>query len=380
MSAEADAIVPVDSRRMKFNNVTKTISRVARYTLVRAVIIFITVVAALFLTVMIANMGGYVDEIRRGLIREDVQQRFITDPTLRRLPAEEKTLRMNEQIQAEEHRQGLDQPFVVRTLRFVWNAIRLDLGYATNMTSDSGSRNVTTILLERLPKTLILWTSSNVLLFFASVGAALFLSRRYGSFLDKMIVTLSPTSSAPAWFYGIFLILLFASLLKLLPFGGMVDTPPPSNPFEYAISLLKHMILPVLAFTCSAGIASVYGWRTFFLIYSSEDYVEMAKAKGLSSRTIERRYIMRPTLPNIITNFALLLVFSWSGATVFETVFNWPGLGLILFRAVSLIETSVIVGETVIYSYLLGITVFLLEFIYVLVDPRVKLGGREGSV
>jgi peptide/nickel transport system permease protein len=84
-------------------------------------------------------------------------------------------------------------------------------------------------------------------------------------------------------------------------------------------------------------------------------------------------------LPNIITNFALLLIFSWSGATVFETVFNWPGLGLMFYHAIVLVETSVIVGETVIYAYLLGITVFLLDFIYALVDPRVKI-GREGSV
>jgi peptide/nickel transport system permease protein len=380
MSADAESILPVNTRRMNMANAARTFSRVARYTVVRAVMIFITVIIALFLSIMIANMGGYVDQIRRGLIREDVQQRFITDPSLRRLNSDEKALRMNEQIIAEEHRQGLDQPFMIRAMRYMWNAVTLDLGYATNMNSDSGSRNVTTIILERLPATLLLWTSSNVILFFLSISAALFLSRRYGSFFDKMVVALSPTSSAPAWFYGIFLILIFASLLKILPFGGMVDAPPPSNPFDYAASLLKHMVLPVLAFALSAGVANIYGWRTFFLIYSSEDYVEMAKAKGLSSRSIERRYIMRPTLPNIITNFALLLVFSWSGATVFETVFNWPGLGLMFYHAITLVETSVIVGETVIYAYLLGITVFLLEFIYALVDPRVKIGGREGSV
>jgi len=376
---DVSSTTPTNTRQMMLANASRTFSRVARYTAVRAVIIFVTVVIALFLTIMIANMGGYVDDIRRSVIREDIQQRFIQDPALRRLPANEKLLRMDEQVAAEEHRQGLDQPFMVRALRYVMNAVRLDLGYAMNMNSDSGSRNVATIILERLPNTLLLWTSSNVLLFFLSIGAALFLSRRYGSFLDKMVVALSPTSSAPAWFYGIFLILIFAALLKVLPFGGMVEAPPPSNPFEYAVSLLKHMILPVLAFSCSTGIASIYGWRTFFLIYSSEDYVEMAKAKGLSSRNIERRYIMRPTLPNIITNFALLLVFSWSGATVFETIFNWPGLGLMFYRAVLLVETSVIVGETVIYAYLLGITVFLLEFIYVLVDPRVKIGGRGSA-
>jgi peptide/nickel transport system permease protein len=374
MNKEAEIAAPVDNKQLRAKSASSTLSRIARYTAVRAVMIFFTVMVSLFLTIMIANMGGYVDEIRRGVIRENVQQQFITDPSLRRLPSDEKLVRMEEMIQAEEHRQGLDQPFMLRAVRYMWNAITLDLGRAVNMNSDAGSRDVTQILLERLPNTLLLWTSANVLLFFASVGAALFLSRRYGSFLDKMVVALSPTSSAPAWFYGIFVILIFAAVLKALPFGGMVDAPPPETTIAYVLNVLKHMILPVLAFTCSAGIASIYGWRTFFLIYSSEDYVEMAKAKGLSSRSIERKYILRPTLPAIVTNFALLLVFSWSGATVFETVFNWPGLGLIFFRAVTLVETSVIVGETVIYAYLLGITVFLLEFIYALVDPRVKIG------
>jgi peptide/nickel transport system permease protein len=115
------------------------------------------------------------------------------------------------------------------------------------------------------------------------------------------------------------------------------------------------------------------------LISSSEDYVDVAKAKGLSARAIERRYILRPTLPFIITNFALGLVFVWSGAPIFETVFQWPGLGRQLFQAVSLFDTPVIVGETILFSYLLAITVFLLEFVYALVDPRVKVGGSGQS-
>jgi peptide/nickel transport system permease protein len=128
--------------------------------------------------------------------------------------------------------------------------------------------------------------------------------------------------------------------------------------------------------TCALPIS--YTWRTFFLIYSSEDYVEMAKAKGLDSSTIERRYILRPTLPTIITNLALIMIGRWQGAPIFETVFNWPGLGQALFRAIGLFDTPVIVGSTVIFAYLLAITVFLLDFIYALVDPRVKVGGSEG--
>jgi peptide/nickel transport system permease protein len=144
---------------------------------------------------------------------------------------------------------------------------------------------------------------------------------------------------------------------------------------DFAISVLKHLLLPAFSLIISQLFYSIYNWRTFFLIYSSEDYVEMAKAKGLTSRDVERRYILRPTLPTIITNFALLLITVWTGAIITETVFLWPGLGRTLYRAIGLYDTPVIVGSTIIYAYLLAITVFLLDFVYALVDPRVKVGG-----
>jgi peptide/nickel transport system permease protein len=156
----------------------------------------------------------------------------------------------------------------------------------------------------------------------------------------------------------------------------MVDAPPPENPVDYGLSLLKHLILPATAIIISQLFLSIYNWRTFFLIYSSEDYVEMAKAKGLPSRDIERRYILRPTLPTIITQFALLAITLWQGFIITETVFLWPGLGRTLYRAIGLYDTPVIVGSTIIYAYLLAITVFLLDFVYALVDPRVKVGGN----
>ncbi len=90
----------------------------------------------------------------------------------------------------------------------------------------------------------------------------------------------------------------------------------------YFLSLLKHMILPVMAYTLSQIFLSIFSWRTFFLIYSSEDYVEMAKAKGLPARDINNKYILRPTLPTIITSFALLVIGSWTGAPIFETIFQ----------------------------------------------------------
>ena len=354
---------------------TSAVSRVLRYVLMRIVTLFVTVIIGVYLTILIANMGGYVDNIQRAQIREEIQQQFLTNPSFKLLSQEEKHQRMADLAALREKRVGLDQPFAIRSFRFLTNALTLNLGWTQNMTSDSGSKQVRNIMLERLPPTLLLFATSNVLLFFASIYVALTLSRRYGSPIDKVIVSLAPSGAAPGWFYGVFLIVIFAAVLRVLPYGGMVSAPPPENRFDYFVSLLQHLVLPVTAITLSTLFLNIYNWRTFFLIYSSEDYVDMAKAKGLNDRVLERRYILRPTLPNIISTFALTLLFLWQGAPITESVFNWPGLGSTIVQAIGLYETPVIVGTTVIFAYLLALTVFLLDFIYALVDPRVKVGS-----
>lgn len=354
---------------------TNTFVRVSRYVLVRLLTLFVTVVIGIYLTIVIANMGGYVDQIMRGEIRERVTQSIINSPSARLMAPEVREKLIKDTIASEEERIGLNVPIAIRNARHLKNALTLQLGRASNMTSDAGSKQVRLIILERLPATLLLMGISQLFLFFSSIALALNLSRRYGNFWDKLVIALSPTSAVPPWFYGIFLILIFAAVFKVLPFGGMVDSPPPSNPFDYSLSLLKHLILPGLSLILSSIFLSIYNYRTFFLIYSSEDYVDMAKAKGLSARDVERKYILRPTLPNIITNFALLIITLWTGATITETVFLWPGLGRTIFQAIGLYDIPIIVGTTIIYAYLLALTVFLLDFIYALVDPRVKVGG-----
>jgi peptide/nickel transport system permease protein len=354
-----------------------TLARVAKYTLVRVVALFLTIVVGVYLTILIANMGGHVDDIRRSLIREQVGASLGQDPQFRQLPLAERNRLLEEVALAEEAAIGMDRPFWVRSFGFLTTALTLNLGRAERMTSDSGSGQVRQIILERLPPTLTLAGISYLILFFSGLFLALVLSRQYGSWLDRVMVALAPTSAAPAWFYGLFLILIFASLLRWLPFGGMVEAPPPADRVAYALSVLRHLTLPATAWVISALFATVYSWRTFFLIYSSEDYVEMAKAKGLSSRQVERRYVLRPTLPTIITAFALNVIVLWQGAIVLETVFNWPGLGRLIFQAIGNYDTPVIVGVAVVYAYLLAITVFLLDIIYALVDPRVKIGGER---
>jgi peptide/nickel transport system permease protein len=371
MEAATQADVPV----IKKSFASSTFMRVVKYTGVRLVVLFFTVVIAIFLTILIANMGGYVDTMMKADIEYNVTQLVVNNPSSRNMTTEQKKKLAAEMIASQIKMRGLDQPLAVRNLRYLSNALTLNLGHAMMMVSDTGSRTVRLILLERLPATLLLLGTSQLLLFFLSLFMGLSLSRQYGSWWDKLIIALTPTSSAPGWFYGIFLILIFAAVLRVMPFGGLVSSPPPENTVLYALSVLQHLLLPAFALFFSGFFLSIYGQRTFFLIYSSEDYVDMAKAKGLTSRDIERRYILRPTLPNIITNFALTLISVWGGAIVTERIFNWPGLGRMFYDAIGFFDIPVIVGDTIIYAYLLVITVFILEIVYALVDPRVKIGG-----
>lgn len=358
---------------------TSSFIRILKYSSVRLFSLLVSLVIAIFLTIIIANMGGYVDQIRMGEIREEVVQAARNNPANRTLSSEEFQALVDDRVYQEAHSQGLDRPFVVRSMDYMRKAITLDLGNALRMTSDTGSKQVRLIILERLPPTLLLWGTSGLLLFFLQISVALSLSRKYGSWLDKFFVAMAPLSTAPGWFFGIFLILIFASFFRLLPFGGMIDAPVPKTTVEYALSLLKHLLLPTMALTLNSFFLQVYQWRTFFLIYSSEDYVEIAKAKGLSDKDIERRYVLRPTLPNIITGLALTLISLWLGGPILETIFNWPGLGRAFYEAVQFYDTPVILGQTVIYAYLLAGTVFLLDYIYALVDPRVKIGQGGGN-
>lgn len=367
---------PAESVAPKKAGHQSTFVRVSRYVVVRLLTLFVTVVIGIYLTIVIANMGGFVDQIMKGEIRERVTNSVIASPAAQQMDPDVRAKLIQDRIASEEERLGLNVPIAIRNFRYLSNALTLQLGRSINMTSDSGSKTVRLIILERLPATLLLMGISQLFLFFSSVFLALNLSRRYGNIWDKIVVAMSPTSAVPPWFYGIFLILIFASLLRVLPFGGMVDSPPPSNPFDYSLSLAKHLILPSLALVLSSFFLSIYTYRTFFLIYSSEDYVEMAKAKGLPARDVEQKYILRPTLPNIITNFALLMISLWNGATITETIFLWPGLGRTLFQAIGLYDIPIIVGATIINAYMLAFTVFLLDFIYALVDPRVKIGGN----
>ncbi len=244
MANEALAAPTPESPIVKKKFASSTFMRLVKYSGLRLVTMAVTVTIGVYLTILIANMGGYVDTIIRNEIRDNTTQSMIANPAFRNLESSMREKLIQEKIASEIERQGLNQPFAVRSFRYLTNALTLNLGRAVRMTSDHGSKEVRLILLERLPATLLLTGTSNLILFFGSVFIALSLSRKYGSWLDKLTIALSPTSAAPPWFYGIFFILIFAAVFRILPFGGLVDSPPPENRLDYGLNILKHLILP----------------------------------------------------------------------------------------------------------------------------------------
>ena len=353
----------------------KELIRIGRFIGIRALTVFASLVIAIYLTILIANMGGHIDKIMISEVKLRVYETLRNDPTWKALPSAEREKIAQSLIQQELERLGLTQPFIIRSFKYLQDALTLNLGRAMYITSGGGSKRIWDIITERLPPTILLFTTANVIIFFTEIFIGLVLSRKYGSKLDKLVVGSAWLSSMPGWFYGIFLILIFASWFKVLPYGGMVDAPPPEDPLNYALSVLKHMILPLGSWLIAYIPIGAYSRRTFFLLFSMEDYVEYARARGVPPRIIERRYILRPTLPPIITSFVLTLIASWMGAMVTETVFSWPGLGTLMREAIGINDAPVIIGVVTIYAYLLAISVIILDIIYAIVDPRIRVKG-----
>jgi peptide/nickel transport system permease protein len=358
-----------------------TFSRVARYALGRAAVLLLMVAVGIYLAIVVLNYGGYIDRIFEARINDTMN---LASLGMRDLSEADRLKALAQMRWSMEEAYGLHEPFLARCSRWWIQAVTFDWGKAHYLQLPFGvassTDDVRSVILNHLPNTLLLAGTANVLIFLASISLALFLSQKHGGLLDRAIVALSPTSSVPNWVYGILLTALFAGELHLLPFNGMFDTFPPAQPIGYVPIVLKHMILPVGAIFLSMFFQTAYAWRTFFLIHAGEEYIEMARAQGLPSRTIERRYILKPVLPYIMTSFTLMLITFWQGILVLELFFHWPGIGQLFIQAVQKNDRGISTGLIVVFALLLAISVFVLDVLYAIVDPRVRLGNEGQTV
>ncbi len=353
---------------------------VARFLAKRALFLAITFVVATYAVVLIANFGGLIDDFLKAQIRIDILQQMGNDPTLQRLRSEcpecyqaEYEQRVADQIE----RRGLNEPFVRKSFRQTYEAITLQLGHAVTLRSGTGSRELWDLIIERLPRTILLFTSATVAAAVVGIWLGLRMAQKALSFRDRSLTVISITTFVvPSWIFGILFLLIFAFALGLFPPGGMVSVPAPTEPLPLALDMGYHLALPLITVTFSSFGSWSYVTRNLVLQIMDEDYVTAARSKGLPEKVVLNKYVLRAASPPIVTSLALALIASWTGAIITELVFNWPGLGRLYWDAIVVFDPPVIIGLTVVYAFLFVITVFILDVVYSLLDPRIKALGR----
>ncbi|MFN8622483.1 MAG: ABC transporter permease [Chloroflexota bacterium] len=329
--------------------------------------------AVLVLLVISLGATGYSDRILNAVVGEEMRGlRTTLAQTITNPDELEQTLAVRKQELEQSY--GLDQPWWVRMPGMVARVLTLDLGVARTLRSTEGSNRILDIVMERLPSTMLLITTS--LLITAGIGLVIgvWLSTRVGSRADRIVSWISAVSFAlPGWWAGILMILLFGFWLRVLPSGGMFSSPPPTDPLARGADLLYHAILPILTLVVVSVGPSIYVVRTMTMTTALDDHVTLARAKGLDESTVRRRHILRVAAPPIVTGLILGLASSVGGSILIETVFAWQGMGRLYYDAIAgTPDEGLIVALTFMFTVLYLIARLILEVLYVFLDPRVR--------
>ena len=227
------------------------------------------------------------------------------------------------------------------------------------------------------PTPALLLTTSLIITAVIGLAVGVKMATRVGTRLDRFVTFGAAISFAlPAWWTGILLILLLSFQFNILPSGGMFSTPPPVGGIARFFDVLKHAILPIITLVLVSVGPYLYAVRTMTLNVAQEDHVLVARAKGLAESAVMRQHILRVAAPPIVTGLILSLVGSLGGSILVETVFNWNGMGRLYFEAVAgTPDEGLIVALTFIFTLMYVVARFVLEVLYLLLDPRVRYGA-----
>ncbi len=264
---------------------------------------------------------------------------------------------------------GLDKPISVQYVIYLNNLLHGKLGY-----SFLEHKSVMGAILERLPSTILLMLSANILAILLGIFLGVVAAWKRGTTVDisSIIVALTLYSMPMFWLGGI-MIILFSVRFRMFPIFGIV-TPGVShaNFWEYIADVGSHLFLPMMSF----GIGTFGGlfliMRNTMIDAFTEDYTLTAKAIGLGNRTIIFKNVMRNALLPVITIVSLRLGFMVGGAILTETVFSWPGVGLLIYRAVMAHDYQMLQGVFLVITVLVVLANLMADIIYGYADPRVR--------
>lgn len=262
---------------------------------------------------------------------------------------------------------GLDKPIWQQLLIYMGNVLKGDLGY-----SWINKRPVLDVIFERFPATILLMGTSVILAIVLGTFIGVLSSSRPYSKLDNINTVLSLVGySIPNFWLGLMLIIVFGVWLRWLPISGMTSLTTEKN---YIIDVISHMILPAACLTTQNIGYYVRLSRTSMLEVLRLDYITTARAKGCKERTVLVKHALRNALLPIVTSAGFELGFVIAGSSVTETVFGWPGVGMLMVRSIYYRDYPVLLGIFLIISLFVTITNFITDISYAYLDPRIKIG------
>ncbi len=262
---------------------------------------------------------------------------------------------------------GLDDPIFTRYLRWLWAMLHGDWGF-----SFASRVDVDTLILQRLPTTLFVVGSSQVLALLVAVPVGLYAARRPYSLADQVANTLAFVGfSLPTFFTGLLFILLFSIKLGWLPFVYQTDVT--GTGLAWAWESVRQAIMPVSVLSFFQAASYTRYVRASALDVARLDYVTTARAKGLTEGTVIRRHIARNALIPVVTLVALQIPGVFGGAIVTEQIFRIPGIGSLLIDAMLANDTPVVMAVTFVFAGLVVLFNLVADLLYGWLDPRIAL-------
>jgi len=257
---------------------------------------------------------------------------------------------------------GLDKPWYVQYADYMARLARGDLGRSITF-----RRPVATQIKERLPNTLILATASAVIALIIALPLGVIAAAKPQSVFDYVCSTLAIVGvSLPGFYLGLLLIIAFGLKLHWLPIRGMSGLD--AGFLEFA----RHIVLP--AITLGASMAGILTrlTRACVLETLAQDYIRTARAKGVAEKVVLYKHALRNALLPVVTTFGMQFGSLMGGAVITETIFSWPGLGMLAVNAVKQRDIPLIQGTVLVFAVGFVLVTLATDLLYIFIDPRIK--------
>ncbi len=262
---------------------------------------------------------------------------------------------------------GLDQPLPVQYLAWLQQAVTGNLGYSIKRPDQP----VLGLVLARIGPTVLLMGTAIVIAIVAGIATGIISAVRRNSLADVSFSVFAVTGiSSPAFLSGLVGLYVFSVYFNWMPSGGMLT---PGREFSLA-DLVHHLILPASLLSLAQTALIMRYMRASMLEVLNQDYVRTARAKGVYEFWVITKHALRNALLPVITLIGSTIGLAIGGAIFIESVFNWPGMGLLMVTAVETRDYPVIMGSTLVIGACVIVINLLTDLAYAVVDPRIKVG------